>query len=310
MIKRVSVTNPKGEVLDMELGNPEKSGFAIINIEGLGPPQADINGQELATADGMLYSSARAQTRNILLHLLMWPRDSRSKYGRLSTEECRHLTYRYFPLKKRVRITIETDARTSFCEGYVESNEPEIFSNQEMTTISIICPDPYFYVNGDSQTIFSGIRPNFEFPFSNESLTEPMLEFGQIWIDRHAIIEYRGSVDTGVLITIHSLSGPAEGIKLYNVDTQEQMIIDTSKIAKISGEAFGEKDDIVISTVKKDRYCKLLRKGVYTNIIGALSMDSDWFQISSGANGFAFTADKGADNLSVTFGYKDAYVGV
>lgn len=310
MIKRISVTNPKGEVLDMELGNPEKSGFAIVNVEGLGPPQADINGQELATEDGMLYSSARAQTRNINMQLLMWPRDSRSKYGRLSVEECRHMSYRYFPLKKRVKITVETDTRTSFCEGYVESNEPEIFSNQENTTISIVCPDPYFYVDGDSQTIFSGIRPAFEFPFSNESLTESLIEFGQIWIDRHAVLDYHGSVDTGVLITIHSLSGKAEGIKLYNVDTQEQMLIDTAKIEKISGAAFDAADDIVISTVKKDRYCKLLRKGVYTNIIGALSMDSDWFQISSGQNGFAFTADAGADNLSVTFGYKDAYVGI
>lgn len=310
MIERISVTNPKGEVLDMELANPEKSGFAVVNVEGLGPPQADINGQEVATADGMLFSSARARTRDIILQLMMWSRDSRSKYGKLSVEDCRHLTYRYFPLKKRVRITIKTDTRTSFCEGYVESNEPEVFSDQESTTITIVCPDPYFYVNGDSQTIFSGIRSSFEFPFSNESVTEKRIEFGQIWIDRHAVLDYHGTVDTGVLITVHSLSGKAEDIRLYNVDTQERIIIDTTKLEKITGAPFDEKDDIVISTVKKNRYCRLVRKGVTTNIIGALDMTSDWFQISAGLNGFAFTAKAGADNLSVTFSYKDAYVGV
>lgn len=310
MIKSVTITNPKGEALELELANPEKSGLLVSNIEGLGPPKVNINGQEMATEDGMMYSSARAQTRNIIFTLVMVHRDANSIYGAQTIEQSRHLTYRYFPLKKKIRVTVRTDSQNLYCEGYVETNEPTIFTNQEFATISVVCPDPYFYIEGDSQTIFSGIRSAFEFPFSNESLEEPLLEMSTIWIDRHAVLEYEGSVDTGIYITIHSLTGKAEDIRLYNVDTREQMIIDTARIKAISGEDFDEKDDILISTVKKDRYCKLLRKGVYTNIIGALSRDSDWFQISNGANGFAFTAKAGADNLSVTFSYKNAYIGI
>lgn len=293
----------------LELTNPEKSGLIVKSIEGLGPPRATINGQELATSDGMYYSSARAQTRQIIFTLAMFERTLDSKYGRLSIEESRHLTYQYFPLKKEITIHVQTDARVLYCKGYVESNEPTIFSKEETAVISVLCLDPWMYTEGEDKTVFSGIRSAFKFPFSNNSVTTPLIKFGDIWLDTRAILNYKGTVDTGILITIHAFD-EAENIRIYNVDTREQMLIDTSKIREITGTSFMSKDDIVISTVKGNRYCRLLRAGAYTNIIGALSKDSDWFQISSGNNGFAFAASNGEENLSVTFSYQNAYVGI
>lgn len=309
MIYSVTIKNPKGETLELELTNPEKSGLIVKRIEGLGPPNANINGQELANTDGMIYSSSRADTRNIVFTLRMLARDKLSKYGRLSIEESRHLTYRYFPLKKRITMTFKTDTRTVYAIGYVESNEPDIFSSEEETSISVICPDPYLYEEGRDETVFAGVVPEFEFPFSNESLDENLLEMGAIQIDTQAIIDYRGTVDTGVLIKIH-VYDEAENIRIFNVDSREWMVLDTDMIRKITGEKLKTGDDIFISTVRSDRYCRLLRGGAYTNIIGCMSRDSDWFQISQGMNAFAFTADGGQENLSLTFTYANAYVGV
>lgn len=309
MIHSLKIVNPKNEALELELAHPEKSGLIVTKVEGLGPPQATINGQEIATSDGMIYSSARAGTRNVVLYLKMFERDANSPYGPLSIEESRHLTYQYFPLKKEITIYIRTDVRTFYCKGYVESNLPDIFSDQEGCQVSVICTDPWLYTEGDQRTVFSGIHGVFEFPFSNESLTENLIEFGQIWLDTRAILNYQGTVDTGIIISIHAFD-TAEKIRIYNVDTREQMVIDTEKVRTITGKEYGQKDDIVISTIKGQRYCRLLRDGAYTNIIGALSKDTDWFQISAGNNGFAFSAEKGADNLSVTFSYQNAYVGV
>lgn len=309
MIYSVKITNPKGEALELELTNPEKSGLIVRRIEGLGPPKANINGQELANTDGMVYTSSRADTRNIVFTLRMFARDKKSKYGRLSIEESRHLTYRYFPLKKQITMSFKTDTRTVYTTGYVESNEPDVFSSEEEATISVICPDPYFYEDGRGETIFAGIQPEFEFPFSNESVTENLIEMGSIWIDTQAVIEYNGTVDTGVLIKIH-VYNEAENIRIINVDTREWIVIDTDMIRKITGHKIKTGDDIFISTVKNDRYCRLLRDGAYINIIGCMSRDSDWFQISQGKNAFVFTADGGEENLSVTFSYSNAYVGV
>lgn len=54
MIKSLTVTNPKGESLKLELTRPGLSGLAVKSIDGLGPPQASINTSEIATMDGEL----------------------------------------------------------------------------------------------------------------------------------------------------------------------------------------------------------------------------------------------------------------
>ena len=55
MIKSVTVTNPAGDSLKLEMSRPETSGFYIQNIEGLGPSKANINISESATVDGGYY---------------------------------------------------------------------------------------------------------------------------------------------------------------------------------------------------------------------------------------------------------------
>lgn len=301
MLHSITVTNPQGESLKMVLTDPEASGLAIFNIDGLGPSRANINSSELATMDGSIVSSARATQRNIVLTLAMFPVPS--------VEDARQRTYKYFPLKKAVTLQIETDNRFVETVGYVESNEPAIFSKQEQTIVSILCPDPSFYEVAMREMPFLAVQPMFEFPFENNSLTENLIEFGEILLDTRAILTYEGDADTGVLIDIHAI-GEATNITLYNTNTREAMRIDTAKIKTITGKAFGKGDDILISTVKGEKYVRLLRDGVYTNIIAAMNKDADWLQLTNGQNVFSFTADTGEKNLVVTFNYRNAYGGV
>lgn len=162
MIKAVTVTNHNSESIRLELTRPELSGLAIRSIDGLGPPNATIFNNTLTTKDGSFYSGARCENRQITLQLIMWETD------KLSIEDCRLLTYRYFPIKREVTLRFETDNRTLEIKGYVESNEPSIFSQQEEATISILCTDPWFYDAGQQEEFFTGVTSFFEFPFSNE----------------------------------------------------------------------------------------------------------------------------------------------
>ena len=303
MIKAITVTTPKGESLKLTLANPEESGLIVKSIEGLGPSKANINTTELATMDGSVYSSARTMERNIVLTLAMMFAPT--------IEDSRQKTYHFFPVKGKVKLVIETDNRQVQTEGYVESNEPDIFSEAETAQISILCPDPYFYDASGSSTLFMDASAQFEFPFSNESVTEPMIEFSIIRIDSRAIINYEGDSDTGLIITLHPVATVSD-ITLYNVTTEESMAIDTDKITAITGTAFAPGDDIIISTIKGDKYVRLLRNGFYTNIISALAKDADWLQITPGDNIFDFTTDSAETktNLMVTFSYRKAYGGV
>ena len=158
MIKSVTVVNHLGESLKLDLASPEKSGFIVKSIEGLGPVKATVNTTKMSTTDGALYNSARVDERNIVLRLeFMWKE---------TVEEVRHISYKYFPIKKQITLIVETEKRKCAINGYVESNEPDIFNKQSGCQISIICPYPYFYdANGKQETVFSGIAPSFEFEF-------------------------------------------------------------------------------------------------------------------------------------------------
>lgn len=301
MIRSLTVENPKGESLKMVLTEPEKSGLIIESIDGLGPAAANINTYELATADGGIFSGARLNMRTITINLRMMEVPT--------IEHSRQLVYKYFPIKKKVKLILDTDLKQVECEGYVEDNVPTIFSEQESTVLTITCPDPAFYHGYYSTKIFSGVEPLFEFPFSNESLEENLIEFGELRLDTRSTINYVGDMDTGMVITIHFI-GTATNITLYNTDTRERMKIDTAKIAKLTNAAVGLGDDIIISTKRGNRYAKLLRNGVYTNVISAIDKNADWMQLSVGENTFAFSTETGETNVVMTLTYRTAFGGV
>ncbi len=307
MIYSIVVTNYLGDRIKLELGKPEISGFLIKSITGLGPAKANVNTTEVSTNDGSLFNSARLSQRNIVLDMVF----INTVYGE-SIEDLRQKSYKYFPLKKSVELTIETDNRYVKTTGYVESNEPNIFSSQEGTQISIICPDPYFYSageDGNNVTNFYSIDPMFEFPFSNESLDEPLLVFGEIQIKTEGVITYHGDSEIGVMIYIHAI-GPATNINIYNTETREVMRINTEKISSLTGKGIVASDDIVINTAKGEKSITLIREGVSYNILNCLDKNTDWFTLAKGDNIFAFTADSGVTNLQFRVENKVIYEGV
>lgn len=307
MIYSIVVTNYLGDRIKLELGKPDVSGFLIKSITGLGPAKANVNTTEVSTNDGSLFNSARLSQRNIVLDMVF----INTVYGE-SIEDLRQKSYKYFPLKKSVELTIETDNRYVKTTGYVESNEPNIFSSQEGTQISIICPDPYFYSageDGNNVTNFYSIDPMFEFPFSNESLDEPLLVFGEIQIKTEGVITYHGDSEIGVMIYIHAI-GPATNINIYNTETREVMRINTEKISSLTGKGIVASDDIVINTAKGEKSITLIREGVSYNILNCLDKNTDWFTLAKGDNIFAFTADSGVTNLQFLVENKVIYEGV
>lgn len=334
MIRSITVTNHLNESLTLELGAPEKSGLLIQRMEGLGPSKATINSTEIATMDGARYNSSRVSSRNIVLSLALLPHPT--------VEDTRQMTYRYFPVNKQVKIEVEATNRSCYAYGYVETNEPDIFSSFETTQISIVCPDPYFYSSeGAIRVLFSGIKPMLEFPFSNEcegdaegssvigdpdspvltapvirledrepaSLEEENLVISEIAQLTSQTINYEGDADAGITLYIHA-KGAAKGITVYNRISNERIIVDTDAIETITGAAFATDDEIVISTSKGSKSAQLLRKGSYSNIFNAVDKTSDWLTLSKGDNTIAFTAEEGEDNLELAVEYLLRYAGV
>ena len=304
MIRAITVTNYLGDSIKLDLARPEQSGFVVTSVTGLGSGKANINMTEVATNDGGLFNSSRLPSRNIVISLKYLWHDS--------IEDVRQLSYKYFPIKKKLPLLIETDNRQAEIDGYTETNEPTIFSKDEGSDISIVCPNPFFYSagkDGINTTIFYGVEPLFEFPFSNESLYECLLEMGRIQNQTEKTIVYSGDAEIGVTIAIHAI-GEARNITIYNTGTREIMRIDTDKLKAFTGSGIIPGDEIIICTVKGQKSITLLRNGKTTNILNCLDKNADWFQLAKGDNIFAYTVEEGRANLQFRIENRIVYEGV
>lgn len=317
MIKTIKVINYLGDQLDLDLADPYKTGLWVESVTGIGGGKATINVTNLASDDGGLFNSARAETRNIVLTLGMLQVPGVTD----TIEDARHRTYEFFPKKRWLTLIFVTDNREVYIEGYVESNEPDIFSDNETTQISIICPNPNFYkADGAKHKTFGGIDNLFEFPYSNEGIPDPEdtpvvnaigneTIFGNIVKNAANVIEYEGEVETGITFYVHFLDS-VTGLEFFNADTGESMRINDDAIAALTGAGLSANDELTICTVKGQKAAVLTRNGLSYNVMNALGRNPSWFQLYDGPNTFTFNAATGYEDIEFTIYYTPAYEGV
>lgn len=308
MIEWVEITNYIGEKLRITLTEAEPAhGLIIKSIDGLGPPQGVINTTPIVTMDGDMFNSSRLEKRNIVMDLLFTFADL--------IEDSRLRTYKFFAIKRELRFEIKTDRRQAYIYGYVESNEPNIFSEQEEAQISIICPYPYFTACGPGGSVqeskFFGSEPMFEFIYENDRLNEKRTEFGQIFDDlQFRQIEYAGDVDVGIRVEIYTLD-TWDYIRIFNADTRESMMIDATRITNMVGlSRITAGDRIILNTNPGSKSLKLIRNGREYNIFNALEKGCDWLKFRKGVNNIALQTNNEFDKIQLTISADILYEGV
>lgn len=306
MIKSFTIINYLGDTLTLELASPEKSGLLVDSVTGLGQVESKVNTTKLAGSDYSHVNSAYLGERNIVFKL---------KYISYDSEVDEKLADMIFPTKKAVQIIVTTDYTELITSGIVEKNEPTIFSDngESGCQISILCPDPYWYVYDGVSVPFGGIEPLFEFPFHSdiEEYGEDKIEFGNIRIIKEKSIYYTGEAEVGITINIHAL-GNVSNLIIYNLDERKTMPINDSIIRSITGNGIMQGDDIVISTSRGNKYAVLIRNGVEYNILNALAVNRSiqWFSIKRGDNLMAYSADIGEYDMLITIKHRIAYKGI
>lgn len=313
MIYWFEVKNDRNERLKVDLFDPSTSGFIVKSIEGLTPAKAVINNTELATSDGAINNSTKIGTRNIVLNLL-FDLDH-------NAEDLRLDTYRYFPIKRKVTLWFKTENRKGYISGIVESNEPDIFSKWEGTQISILCPYPFFYGldedTGKSITSTEFTSSKFEFPFSNPSLTNRLIEFGLIKNDCTFEVDYDGDAEIGVTIEVNAANGTVGGVITFTcLDTNETLEFDTGKISDTysslaNGLLAGDK--LTINTSVGNKKATLQRsidneRKTY-NVLNCVSLESVWFSLKKGENKFSFNIGSGVEYARINFKNNILYEG-
>lgn len=348
MIQELKVVNSSGEELTIDLARPEESGFAIRSITGLGPVKANINMTDLAIGDGSLYNSSKTSYRNIVIDLIYYPvyqyvsqmeimsqefkppkkYDTSKIPGsefivspiNASIESLRQMSYRYFPVKQPIKLFIKTSNRHVWINGYVESNEPDIFNKDEGATISIICPNPYFYGVGEESiyTQLKTVTPKFEFPdpdgFSNESLDQELIEMGDLQLTNSTNITYDGDIETGVILEVvfNSIPNNLNPLSITNRTQNSSMSLNIPMLPQLTQRSIQIGDKLVISSISRNKFIKFYDvNGAYKdglNVLSIFNREWGWLVLKKGHN-YIFYNGLG-DSIDVSISYPKIYGGI
>lgn len=292
MIKSVWVINPNGNYLELDLRKSGyQTGLYVFNLEGIGSPVATVNGKGGPNFDGVRVNSVRADARQITFSVAL------PGPGAIE-EEAKAKLYEYFPSKKEITFGVVTDSYEIQTKAFVEHNDITQFSKIENAKISLYCADPYFREKMERAywaDYFSGI-PNFQFPFSNEDLVLPLIEFGYDTDKPTIRVGYIGGIETGATISL-MLLGDVQDIVIANGNGSQIMNIDlTDALANWSAPSING-DRVVINTKVGEKSINYIRGGVSFNMINGVGMTDDWIQILPGINTITFDAAVGVDKI-------------
>lgn len=267
--------NPYTNAVNKEVTMDLSSQYRFTNVDGLGPVKASISTVELSSEAGSTYLSSRDTARNIVIHVEFKP-DYSAGFDYTSL---RRNLYDVFTPRSEVDLTFN-DAKLGAMSitGYVESHEPDIFSDNPAVQISVLCPDPYFRRPSEASTVVnvaSASAGSFNIPYS-------------------------GHVPTGFLVefTVNETLSEAK-MTLRKSGTNGELTVHT---------AFQSGDQIRINTVPGQKYVQRVRSGTVTSILGAFSGAMIPMKLQNGQNYFTFDRRWSIDGFKFT--YRPLYGGL
>lgn len=261
--------------------------YTLYKIDGLEPPEADVNTSNNATGDGSTVNSVRVPERNLVLYMTI--------EGDVETNRIN--LYKYFPYKKNLEFYYKNNTRDVFIEGYVKRISVGHFDEKQIAQISIICPQPYFKAVSDLVSYFSEVSSLFQFPFS---ISEAGVEFSAITTNIRKSVINTGEVESGIIIELNAIGTVVKPI-IYDVFKRTHLALNfTMEI----------NDKITINTHHGKKSIMLTRNGVTANAMGYMTPDSHWLTLDVGDNIFTYDSESGNGNLQITFTTTAMYGGV
>ena len=303
MIRSVEFSGASENPYKIQLVRPSADSLIIQDMDGLGAGKADLHISPRASLDGDLFNGARVPSRNITMKL-------GSGLG-LDPEDGRDIAYDILPIKQPVSLVFETSKKLVMIEGIVESHDPSIFTKEPALDISLRCIFPHFRsVDEDRTTIrMYSLENKFEFPFSNESLDEDLIEMGEHVLNQFVELRYTGTETTGMLIRF-MFRAPTTNPSVYSERTDQTTRILSSKIRVGSTYGIQAGDIIEVDSVRGQRSIWLIRDHRRTKQLDALAPTSTWIELKKGINPISIQADSGINTFQTELIFDRYYAGI
>lgn len=280
------VENTRNNILTL---TQNEDNFQVLKITGLNPPKAQINTAKMATLDGKKFNSSTLNERNIVITVKL----------NGDVEKNRIRLYSFFRPKEWCKFYYKNNSRNVFIEAYTENVECDLFTNNEIMQISLLCPEPYFKDVQEIIDDISKILSKFEFPFS---IDEEGIEFSTLDTSKITNVHNSSEMDTGVIIDIDIYSH-IEKLLIKNTSTGETLTLNYQ---------FQSNDKVTINTNKGNKSIKLVRNAETINIFSAIEKGSKFFRLNIGDNFFSYLADEGENDsfVHIVFRRNTLYGGI
>ena len=271
MFTKVEVTNSQGALLTLQLGDTT-NGINVLEVAGLDPVKATLVTNSFANQDGVIYLSSRRDARNITMKLGFDPDPATTTLRAL-----RSTLFSFFRPKSQIKLKFFVDDTDDVLEdgyvifGRVETSTSPMFSQEPEVDVSIMCFDPDF------------IDP------------VPVVVSGMTTADTTpTYFPYNGTSETGIVFSLNVTAALSEFVLYY---TDANLAVSTMDIAGV----FLAGDQITIGTVPGSKYATLVRGGVSSSVLFAVSPQSVWPQLAPGDNWFRVVAAGPAMPASITY---------
>lgn len=251
------------------INRPDSDLFEVRNIDGLGPVKADVNTTPFGSIAGESFTGTNVGKRNIVFTIGMTPDWNDWTFSKL-----RRLLSKYFSPEQRIRLVFESmEFSPVEISGYIESNDPNMFSKDPEQQISIICPNLYF------RSVYPVVVEG------NSEIT--------------SIIDYDGTVETGFNLLMHQESGPNPTSTDIYSDFPD---VATPNFFRMDGGPTPT-EDISINTVPGEKYVRGIGVpgGEISNRLDDMNDISKWLKLYPGSNEFRALGNTGIQSWILTY---------
>lgn len=211
----------------------------------------------------------------------------------------RELLDRVFKPKELGRLTFKEDKEERVIDYYVEYIKSTGTHTSRIHTISLICPDPFFYEPNDAVVRLSQIVASFKFLHEFTSDGE---ELGYSMGGYENIYNSSGNENIGLTINI---TGDSDIINPFitRMESGEYIKIGNN----INPFTLSTGDSLIITTGEGNKHIYLVHNGETSEINYLMADGSSFIQLMRGNNNINFNADSGRNSMVVEISYRLQY---
>lgn len=200
-------------------------------------------------------------------------------------------------------------------DGYflkVRPTRPVKYATDNVSNNEIMCmfsvefecyEEPLFYKKS-KQVNLATIKGMFKFPMTlTEDATDEFVAFGEIERGIAKELLNDGDIPIGCTITIEAKGGSVVSPKVYDVSTGKGIALSSTTITD------GQRA-IIVTEIGKENAILHNVNGENTSLIGALSIESEYFQLNQGSNFYIASATSGNENMYVSVNYTEKYFNI